>query len=140
MRRAGDVGLLLVAAVALSACGTEAETETAQGESEEGGYVQTLGRTLRGGFADRTRGDMQAIAVALTQRLADSGDYPGGTDMERLAAELEPAYIRTMPRTDAWGRPFLYQPTGGGYTLTSYGPDGGPDGGDDLVMTESGFR
>lgn len=132
---------LLCLCAAAPACGPAGEPPAPPadpGTAER--YVQTLGRTLHGGEADRTRGDMRAIGAALSARLADSADYPAVADLDALAAVLEPRYIRSMPRTDAWGNPFAYRSSGTGFVLTSAGPDGVAGNTDDLMLTEGGAR
>ncbi len=42
---------------------------------------------------------------------------------------------QTAYRTDGWGNAIQYSQTGGGFTLTSYGPDGTVGGNDDVVIT-----
>ena len=109
-------------------------------EEESGSYTETLGRVYRAGFADRTRGDMKAIGAALAQYHVDAGGFPAAADMTGLASALEPHYLRTVPRADAWDRPFRYSAGGSGFTLTSDGLDGKAGTGDDLVLTDGGFR
>lgn len=135
-RTFGAVSLVLLLAVA--GCGGEGGGE--EPADGEGAYTRTLSRTFQGGHADRTRGDMQAIGAALGQRLPDAGGYPVVQDIDGLAAALEPAYIRTVPRADAWGRPFRYTSGGSGFTLASDGQDGKPGTEDDIVLTDGGFR
>jgi len=105
---------------------------------DEGGslqkYARAAGGTYQGGLADRTKGDLHAIAAALAARHIDAGDYPQVHDLEALAAALEPAYIRLMPRSDAWGNPLAYHPAGAGFVLTSAGPDGAAATADDLTV------
>jgi hypothetical protein len=114
--------------------------ESPEPEEDEGSYTQTLIRAYQGGFSDRTRGDMNAIGAALAMRMPDAGGYPVVTDIESLARELEPTYLRSVPRTDAWGRPFRYSSTGSGFTLASDGLDGDAGTADDIVLTDGGFR
>ena len=46
------------------------------------------------------------------------------SDARAIEAELEPIYIRTMPESDAWGRPFLYWSDTSFYYIVSTGADG----------------
>jgi hypothetical protein len=130
--------LWVLGLVVLGACGGEEKTEGAADSS--GSYSETLGRAYRGGYADRTRGDMQAIASALAQYMADAGAYPAAGDAAGLAAALGPARARGLPQADAWGNPFRYRSDGSGFTLASDGADGAPGTGDDIVLTDGGFR
>ena len=137
MRATSMVAVLLLTAV--PGCGGGESSEPASAD-DEGSYTQTLIRAYQGGFADRTRGDMNAIGTALALRMPDAGGYPVVADIESLARELEPAYLRSVPRTDAWGRLFRYSSTGSGFTLTSDGVDGDAGTADDIVLTDGGFR
>lgn len=125
--------------VLLVACGGGG-SEEAEPEESSGSYTETLGKAYQGGFTDRTRGDMSAIGAALAQYLIDAGSYPSATDIGGLAAALEPAYSRNLPRTDAWGQAFQYRTTGSGFLLTSVGRDGRVGTADDLVLAEGGMR
>lgn len=84
------------------------------------------------GRQKRTIADMRAVAAALESFGADNNYYPDAATIDELARALEPAYIRTLPRTDGWGRPLKYEawlegededmPTT--YALGSAGKDG----------------
>jgi general secretion pathway protein G len=75
-----------------------------------------------------TMGDMRAILTAIEHYAVDHSDYPVADNVKELAPLLEPDYISRMPRTDAWNHPFLYDGEARGYTLTSLGKDGTPQG------------
>jgi len=128
--------LSLVSALAATGCDTPADKPP---PPDEGGslqkYARAAGGTYQGGLADRTKGDMHAIAAALAARHIDAGDYPQVYDLDALAAALQPAYIRQMPRTDAWGNPLTYRATGAGFVLTSAGSDGAAGTDDDLSVS-----
>ena len=141
MNRVRNVGVVLVLGMGLPACGAGSDPAEPDSNDEAGGsYIETLGKTYHGGFADRTRGDMQAIANASAARMVDAGSFSAATDISGLAADLEPHYIRSLPRTDAWGNPFHYRSDGSGFTLTSSGRNGALGDSDDIVMTDGGFR
>ncbi len=75
-----------------------------------------------------TLADMQSIAAACAGFSTDVRSYPGPTQgwvpVESVAAFLEPIYIATLPRTDAWDNPILYWSNGASYRILSMGPDG----------------
>jgi hypothetical protein len=130
--------LTLSIAVALVGAGCAAPADNAPPPDEGGAlqkYARKAGGTYQGGLADRTKGDLHAIASALSARHIDAGDYPQVFDLDALAAALQPAYIHLMPRTDAWGNPFTYRPTGDGFVLTSAGSDGAAGTDDDLTVS-----
>lgn len=72
----------------------------------------------------RTEADMRAVASALEALAIARGGYPAGTDFGATAAMLEPAYMPSVPRRDAWSTPFRYVGTAMSYRLVSAGPDG----------------
>ena len=130
--------LVLSIAVALLGAGCDTPADKPPRPDEGGSlqrYAQKAGGTYQGGLGDRTKGDMHAIAAALSARHIDAGDYPQVFDLDALAAALQPAYIHLMPRTDAWGNPFTYRPTGDGFVLTSAGSDGAAGTDDDLTVS-----
>ena len=122
---------MLLVTVLVAGCG---------GDDRTGGVTRTLVGALEKGAAERTRGDMQAIAVALNQRLVDAGGYPQFLDIGELASILEAGYIGRMPTTDGWNNPLTYQSDGSEFSITSHGADEAPGGGDDIVLTDGGFR
>jgi hypothetical protein len=135
------LGLSIAIVLLASAC--DAAADKAPRPDEAGAlqrYAQKAGGTYQGGLADRTKGDMHAIAAALAARHIDAGDYPQVYDLDALAAALQPAYIRQMPRSDAWGNPLSYRGTGDGFVLTSMGSDGVAGTEDDLTVTAETAR
>jgi hypothetical protein len=75
--------------------------------------------------------DIRSIAVACEGFSTHTRRYPGPTDgwvaVDELAVFLEPIYIATLPRTDAWDQPFLYWSDGSSYRILSTGADGQMD-------------
>ncbi len=80
------------------------------------------------GKQKRTMADLRSAATACEAFAVDNNRYPGPTDgwtsIDAIAADLEPVYIRTLPRQDAWGHRFLYWSDGKRYRLVSPGKDG----------------
>ncbi|GEM_PF-786184 len=93
----------------------------------------------------RTMADMRAAAAAVEAYAVDNGAYPDARTIDELASLLEPAYIRTMPRTDGWGHPLKYESWLEGeddeaptlYALGSAGKDGAWERAD-LIDTPEG--
>jgi hypothetical protein len=106
-------------------------------------------------FARQTIGEMRVLEEALQQYRLDHDGFPACGNFTGLVRELEPVYLRSCPRRDAWGHPFRYQVTKDGFLLVSPGEDGlfstGSsysypanfrairDARDDLVLSENGW-
>ena len=60
------------------------------------------------GRQKRTMADMRTVGTAIEAHAVDFGFYPNVDLIEDLAANLEPAYVRVMPRTDGWSNAFEY--------------------------------
>jgi type II secretory pathway pseudopilin PulG len=80
----------------------------------------------------RTMADLRNVGTALeAYRVDHDGAVPAVDSMDDLAAELEAAYIDTVPRLDGWKNPILYTCWGldsdrgcDSYVLASAGRDG----------------
>ena len=77
----------------------------------------------------RTMADMRTIAAAVEARATDVNAYPETTNLDELAALLEPTYIKKMPRLDGWSNPIQYRAICNAgfcdnYVLASSGKDG----------------
>ena len=70
----------------------------------------------------KTMSDMRTIATAVEARATDVNEYTN-VAFEELEALIAPVYIRHMPKTDAWGTPFLYIANGEHYRFVSAGAD-----------------
>jgi type II secretory pathway pseudopilin PulG len=57
----------------------------------------------------RTMADVRSVATAVEAYATDHNSYPRATNLDELARELEPMYIKTIPRVDAWGVPLVYE-------------------------------
>ncbi len=72
--------------------------------------------------------DIEAIAEACEGFSTDASSYPGPTEgwvpVSKIATYLEPIYIASLPRTDAWQNPILYWSDGSSYRILSRGRDG----------------
>jgi len=81
----------------------------------------------------RTTADMRAIATALESFRKDHGSYVQAIDGRSLMDKLSPRYLDRLVRLDAWSHEFDYSGGPSGYKLTSPGPDGKRQTGDDIV-------
>jgi hypothetical protein len=77
---------------------------------------------------ERAMADIRAIATALESFAVDSDVYPGPTEglktIDTLADDLEPIYVRALPRYDPWGHPYFVWSDDKTYLLVSAGADG----------------
>jgi hypothetical protein len=94
------------------------------------------GVAFRGPFSQReflrqAMGEIRSLGTACESFGVDNNFYPGPVQpidgVERIAAVLEPWYMRVIPRSDPWGNPYLFWSDTTHYALVSYGPDGIPD-------------
>lgn len=74
----------------------------------------------------RTMGDIRSLSTSFEAYAVDHNLYPLSGDLDRLAAELTPTYMRSLPRLDAWEHPFRVEisETRKDYRITSAGADG----------------
>ena len=56
----------------------------------------------------KTMSDLRTVATALEARATDENEYPDVKTYEELEPILSPTYIRTLPKTDSWGNPYIY--------------------------------
>ncbi len=73
----------------------------------------------------RTMADMRSISTAIESYAIDNAAYPAASSPATLAASIEPAYIKTLPLVDGWGRSYTIDSTPVQYTVWSGGSDGG---------------
>jgi hypothetical protein len=69
-----------------------------------------------------TMADIRSIAVALEARATDTNDYPD-VSFDGLEALIAPLYIKSVPKVDAWGTPYVYVGNGTNYRIVSAGAD-----------------
>lgn len=79
----------------------------------------------------QARVDLRSIGSAVESFAVDASVYPGSTDglqtLDAVAADLEPTYVRTLPRVDPWGHPYLFWSDRTRYMILCTGADGVPD-------------
>lgn len=83
------------------------------------------------GKQKRSLADVRTISAVCEQYFIDNGNYPGPTEgwvpVETIAEQVEPVYIRLLPREDGWGSPILFWSDGSSYRIVSNGKDGEMD-------------
>lgn len=58
---------------------------------------------------EQTMTDMRSLMTAIEAWSTDNEEkYPAAMTLDELAKELEPVYVKTMPRKDGWGNDFAY--------------------------------
>jgi type II secretion system protein G len=80
----------------------------------------------------RTMADMRSIATAWEARATDTNSYTAAgvtfidptAAITGLAGSLEPTYIKTVPKTDAWGTGYQVGSSATQYSIESLGKDG----------------
>ena len=104
----------------------------------------------------RTMSDLRNVGFALESRAVVTGGYPPAAGFDEVVTALAGSSMRSVPRTDGWGRPLRYEAIGSGagqrYFVGSAGADGrwerarladyattpAPSG-DDIVYSNQGF-
>ncbi len=90
--------------------------------------IPNLANSVMRGRQKATMADLRTLATVLNAYAVDYARYPGPggrwVDVEVIASELSPTYIKTMPLTDGWGHPFRYFKNDSGFLLVSPGADG----------------
>ena len=96
----------------------------------DGSTVQEILWTQEGGVDDHTVERIETIAEACEGFSTDTHTYPptqGWVPVERIAFYLEPVYVASLPRVDAYDNPILYWSDGSSYRIISTGRDGQMD-------------
>jgi hypothetical protein len=119
-------GVVLLVAATLAACKKD----------DKPTYAEAVGKAYQKGKASGARGDLQTIAIALTTYVSNVGNLPEAEDIDGLAQQLEPTWVRRCPRKDPWGTPYYYELAGDSYTLASAGADGNWDTDDDVEVVD----
>lgn len=132
------IGVLLVAGLAYWLWPHDRKPETP--------YADALLDALDHGKLEQVRGTFQTAHTGITGYSTAEGSYPVTNQMEEMVRLVCPAYVRSLPVLDPWGRPYLYTSSGSSYELRCAGKDGAPGNGDDVVMQDGaitmpkGFR
>lgn len=120
--------LLVLAASALALAACEKEDQPT--------YADNVVGAMREAKASDARGDMQSIAIAITQWLSNDGNLADTPDFPALVAALEPSWLRVVPRTDPWGASYAFRTDGASWELRTHGRDGIAGNADDMVMVD----
>jgi len=80
---------------------------------------------------------LQLLAVGIAAFQQKNGSAPNAKDIVTLTDILHPGYMTDLVRTDAWGRPILFESSPAGYRLLSFGPDGMQGTPDDIQLPSS---
>jgi general secretion pathway protein G len=79
------------------------------------------------GKQKRTMADIRSIGTVFEAYAIDNERYPataGLAEVQSIADEVEPVYIRTLPLVDGWGNSILIASNGQAYVIVSAGKDG----------------
>jgi hypothetical protein len=99
-------------------------------------YGDRMVGAIRESKAMDARGDMQAVAIAVTQWGANDGNLADAQDLDGLVAALQPTWLRLVPTTDPWGGRYRWRTDGTSWELRSDGKDGKAGNEDDVVMRD----
>jgi len=87
-------------------------------------YVKSIYPANQRSKQKRTQADLRTIGTAIEAWAQDTREYPVVARYEALVPILEPKYIKSLPRVDAWGTPYRYEATKDSYAIMSAGRDG----------------
>ena len=79
--------------------------------------------------------ELSLIAQALDKYRSERGFYVVSDKESVLIDHLSPRYLTPVIRLDPWFRPYQYDGEETRYSLRSLGPDGKPNTGDDIVVS-----
>lgn len=96
--------------------------------------IELIQTAIRKEKALRTTAELRTLATALEAYRRDNGAYVEADTGAQLIDSLGSRYLMAIIRLDAWSRELGYKGGPGGYRLSSAGPDGKPDTGDDIVF------
>jgi hypothetical protein len=82
----------------------------------------------------RTTAEMRTLATALEAFRRERGFYVEADTNSALSDNLAPKYMNTIIRLDAWSHEFEYKGNRTSYRLASFGPDGKPNTGDEIIF------
>jgi hypothetical protein len=123
---------ILLLLPALAAC-------AAWGCGEEKTYTAGLVQGARAAEMQDTRQKLDQIGAVFDRYALDHSVYPQASSIQEAEGALAPAYTRTLPRNDGWGRPLRLTSSPDNFVITSDGQDAAPGTSDDL-RREAGGR
>jgi general secretion pathway protein G len=90
--------------------------------------IPDLLSALERGKQKRTMADLRSIGSVCDAYVIDHARFPGPTEgwapVEVIAEQVQPVYIRQLPREDGWGNAYQYWSDGTRYRVVSTGKDG----------------
>lgn len=96
--------------------------------------LELLETAVRKEKALRTTADLRTLATALEAFRRERGFYVEADTNAALSDNLAPRYMSSIIRLDAWSREFEYKGRAASYRLSSLGPDGKSNTGDEIVF------
>ncbi len=85
-----------------------------------------------------TETEMQRLSDALKASLSETGSWPSSLDELVDDGFIGGGFTPEEATTDAWGNAYQYSSSGETASLTSFGPDAGSGGGDDITLAVEG--
>lgn len=122
--RQGAVGAVPVETPVPVATNAPAAAATAKSGSDD--FIRRIEKEIAVLKWRKTMGDIRMLAVSFEAYAVSNGRYPPSGDLDRLAADLTPAYMRSLPRLDGWENPIRVEisATRNDYRISSAGADG----------------
>lgn len=96
--------------------------------------IDMLTRAVNQEKTERARAELETFATALEAFRRERGFYVEAANAVALVDQLNPLYLARIIRLDPWHRQYQYEGSRTQYTLRSYGLDGKPNTGDDVVL------
>jgi hypothetical protein len=97
--------------------------------------LDDLEAALRALRVSETTSNVTMLATGVEAYARANGVLPPASGPDPLPVVLHPLFVPRLVRRDSWGSEFLYQPSGGTFSVLSAGPDRMPGTGDDIEVT-----
>lgn len=99
--------------------------------------VERILQSLERQRADSTRQQMAVIRRGIDRYIERNGKAPQVSNYTALVDTLNPDFLPSVIRLDAWSNPYSFQVSAtGGFELRSAGPDGTIGTTDDLILKQ----
>lgn len=96
--------------------------------------IDMITRAVNQEKTERARAELETFATALEAFRRERGFYVEAANAVALVDQLNPLYLSRIIRIDPWHRQYQYEGSRSQYTLRSFGLDGKPNTGDDIVL------
>jgi hypothetical protein len=96
--------------------------------------VDMIARAVNQEKTERARAELETFATALEAFRRERGFYVEAANAVALVDQLNPLYLARVIRNDPWHRQYQYEGNRNQYVLRSFGLDGKPNTGDDIVL------